>query len=142
MRIYKSWQICAAVNSGISMMVRWGQFADRQKVLALFQPVINSLGVARKVSRAQHSHSMCLKNSRTLKGDIGSPANVYGCGGIQFVEKDPKLADTVLRGLLKFWPVTNSQKEVLFLGEMEEILELTQVSHRVLNFNMRITSLC
>jgi hypothetical protein len=44
----------------------------------------------------------------------------------QFVEKDPKLADPVLRQLLKFWPVTNSQKEVLFLGELEEILELTQ----------------
>ncbi|CAI5521905.1 unnamed protein product [Closterium sp. Naga37s-1] len=44
----------------------------------------------------------------------------------QFVEKDPKLADLVLRGLLKFWPLTNSQKEVLFLGELEKILELTQ----------------
>lgn len=44
----------------------------------------------------------------------------------QFVEKDFKLADTVIRGLLKFWPVTNSQKEVLFLGELEEVLELTQ----------------
>mmetsp|Transcript_25508 Transcript_25508/g.84001 ORF Transcript_25508/g.84001 Transcript_25508/m.84001 type:complete len:493 (+) Transcript_25508:125-1603(+) len=46
----------------------------------------------------------------------------------QFVEKDPKLADSVLRGLLKYWPVTNSQKEVLFLGELEEILELTQAA--------------
>jgi hypothetical protein len=45
----------------------------------------------------------------------------------QFVEKDPKLAEPVLLQLLKFWPVTNSQKEVLFLGELEEILELTQV---------------
>eukprot|EP00201_Polytomella_parva_P000762 CAMPEP_0175082930 /NCGR_PEP_ID=MMETSP0052_2-20121109/27043_1 /TAXON_ID=51329 ORGANISM="Polytomella parva, Strain SAG 63-3" /NCGR_SAMPLE_ID=MMETSP0052_2 /ASSEMBLY_ACC=CAM_ASM_000194 /LENGTH=497 /DNA_ID=CAMNT_0016354209 /DNA_START=75 /DNA_END=1568 /DNA_ORIENTATION=+ len=44
----------------------------------------------------------------------------------QFVEKDPKLADPVLRSLLKFWPVTNSQKEVLFLGELEELIELTQ----------------
>ncbi|KAI8471600.1 MAG: protein phosphatase 2A regulatory B subunit [Monoraphidium minutum] len=44
----------------------------------------------------------------------------------QFVEKDPKLAEPVLRQLLKFWPVTNSQKEVLFLGELEEVLELTQ----------------
>jgi serine/threonine-protein phosphatase 2A regulatory subunit B' len=44
----------------------------------------------------------------------------------QFVEKDPKLADTVLRGLLKYWPATNSGKEVLFLGELEEVLELTQ----------------
>ena len=42
------------------------------------------------------------------------------------MEKDPKLAEPVLNALLKYWPVTNSQKEVLFLGELEEILELTQ----------------
>ncbi|XVE71610.1 hypothetical protein DITRI_Ditri10aG0164900 [Diplodiscus trichospermus] len=41
----------------------------------------------------------------------------------QFIEKDPKLASTVIRGLLKYWPITNSQKEVMFLGELEEILE-------------------
>ncbi len=45
---------------------------------------------------------------------------------MQFVEKDSKLAEPVLTALLKYWPVTNSQKEVLFLGELEEILELTQ----------------
>eukprot|EP00249_Psilotum_nudum_P022909 c28688_g1_i1 orf=448-2013(-) len=44
----------------------------------------------------------------------------------QFLEKDFKLADTVIRGLLKYWPLTNSQKEVLFLGELEEVLEATQ----------------
>ncbi|XP_028791937.1 serine/threonine protein phosphatase 2A 59 kDa regulatory subunit B' zeta isoform-like isoform X1 [Neltuma alba] len=44
----------------------------------------------------------------------------------QFVEKDVKLADTVIRGLLKYWPVTNSSKEVMFLGELEEVLEATQ----------------
>ena len=42
------------------------------------------------------------------------------------MEKDPKLAEPVVRALLKYWPVTNSQKEVLFLGELEEILELSQ----------------
>ncbi len=42
------------------------------------------------------------------------------------MEKDPKLAEPVLKALLKYWPVTNSQKEVLFLGELEEILEMTQ----------------
>ncbi|GFY87271.1 protein phosphatase 2A regulatory B subunit family protein [Actinidia rufa] len=44
----------------------------------------------------------------------------------QFVEKDCKLADTVIRGLLKYWPVTNSSKEVMFLSELEEVLEATQ----------------
>lgn len=47
---------------------------------------------------------------------------------VQFVEKDYKLADIVIRGLLKYWPVTNCQKEVLFLGELEEVLEATQAA--------------
>ncbi|KAH7282911.1 hypothetical protein KP509_35G053000 [Ceratopteris richardii] len=44
----------------------------------------------------------------------------------QFVEKDFKLADTIIRGLLRYWPITNSHKEVLFLTELEEVLEATQ----------------
>ncbi|CAI5496014.1 unnamed protein product [Closterium sp. Naga37s-1] len=44
----------------------------------------------------------------------------------QFVEKDPNLADSVLVGLLEFWPLSNSQNELLFLEELEKILELTQ----------------
>jgi hypothetical protein len=44
----------------------------------------------------------------------------------QFVDKDPHLAVPVLSGLLKYWPITNSSKEVLFLNELEELLELTQ----------------
>ncbi|KAJ0031814.1 hypothetical protein Pint_12748 [Pistacia integerrima] len=42
---------------------------------------------------------------------------------MQFIEKEPKLASVVINGLLKYWPITNSQKEVMFLGELEEILE-------------------
>ncbi|GFP81491.1 serine/threonine protein phosphatase 2a 57 kDa regulatory subunit b' iota isoform [Phtheirospermum japonicum] len=41
----------------------------------------------------------------------------------QFIEKEPKLASGVIMGLLKCWPITSSQKEVMFLGEIEEILE-------------------
>lgn len=44
----------------------------------------------------------------------------------QFVEKDFSLAEHVIKGLLKYWPVTNCQKEVLFLEELEEILKVTQ----------------
>lgn len=44
----------------------------------------------------------------------------------QFVDKDPTLAAPVLLGIIKYWPVTNSSKEVLFLNELEELLELTQ----------------
>jgi len=47
----------------------------------------------------------------------------------QFVDKDPELAIPVLRGLIRFWPLANSSKEVLFLNELEELLELTQPEH-------------
>ncbi|KAL0855637.1 hypothetical protein Bca101_060790 [Brassica carinata] len=42
---------------------------------------------------------------------------------VQFVEKDSKFADTVIRGLVKYWPLTNSSEEVMFLGEFEEVAE-------------------
>ncbi|XP_051876532.1 protein phosphatase 2, regulatory subunit B', epsilon isoform X3 [Pristis pectinata] len=45
---------------------------------------------------------------------------------VQFLEKDPTLTESVVRGLLKFWPKTCSQKEVMFLGEMEEILDVIE----------------
>lgn len=43
---------------------------------------------------------------------------------VQFLEKDAALTEPVVRGLLKFWPKTCSQKEVMFLGEIEEILDV------------------
>ncbi|CAA0838351.1 Serine/threonine protein phosphatase 2A 57 kDa regulatory subunit B iota isoform [Striga hermonthica] len=46
----------------------------------------------------------------------------------QFVEKEPMLASGVIMGLLRCWPITNSQKEAIFLGEVEEILEVISMS--------------
>ncbi|CAH8443627.1 unnamed protein product [Schistosoma margrebowiei] len=45
---------------------------------------------------------------------------------VQFLDKDATLTEQVVRGLLKFWPKTYSQKEVMFLGEIEEILEVIE----------------
>lgn len=44
----------------------------------------------------------------------------------QYVEKDPRVAEPIILGLLRFWPVTSTGKQVLLLNELEEILELTQ----------------
>lgn len=44
----------------------------------------------------------------------------------QYVEKDPKLAVDIINSMLKFWPVSLTAKQILFLNEMEEILELVQ----------------
>ncbi|XP_004349264.2 protein phosphatase 2A regulatory subunit B' delta isoform [Capsaspora owczarzaki ATCC 30864] len=45
---------------------------------------------------------------------------------VQFLEKDPSLTEPVIIGLLKFWPKTNSPKEVMFLSEVEEILDVIE----------------
>jgi len=45
---------------------------------------------------------------------------------VQFIEKDPKLASVIISGLLRFWPITSCNKELLYLSELEEVLELTE----------------
>lgn len=45
---------------------------------------------------------------------------------VQFLEKDASLTEPVIRNLLKFWPKTHSPKEVMFLNELEEILDVIE----------------
>ncbi|KAF7232988.1 hypothetical protein EG68_09182 [Paragonimus skrjabini miyazakii] len=47
----------------------------------------------------------------------------------EFIKKDPKLlVPVIMEGLLRFWPRTNSYKEVLFLNELEHCLEIAAAS--------------
>lgn len=46
---------------------------------------------------------------------------------VQFVEKDPNQAVPIILGLLRIWPKTNSTKEVMFLTEIEEILDIIPI---------------
>jgi len=48
---------------------------------------------------------------------------------VQFIKKDGNLAEPVILGLLKFWPKTCSFKEVMFLNELEEILDMIEPEH-------------
>lgn len=45
---------------------------------------------------------------------------------VQFLEKDSSLTEEVLLGLLRYWPKVNSPKEVMFLNEVEEILDVIE----------------
>jgi len=44
----------------------------------------------------------------------------------QYVEKEPRLAYDITMSMLRCWPVVITSKQVLFLNELEETLELTQ----------------
>ncbi|KAK6635219.1 Serine/threonine-protein phosphatase 2A 56 kDa regulatory subunit gamma isoform [Polyplax serrata] len=45
---------------------------------------------------------------------------------VQFLEKDASLTEPVIKNLLKYWPKTHSPKEVMFLNELEEILDVIE----------------
>ena len=44
---------------------------------------------------------------------------------VQYAEKDCQLVEKIILGLLRFWPKTNTSKEIMFLNEIEEILDVT-----------------
>ncbi|EAK87731.1 protein phosphatase 2A regulatory B subunit, partial [Cryptosporidium parvum Iowa II] len=48
---------------------------------------------------------------------------------IQYIEKDTKLSVPIIEGVLKYWPITNSSKQILFLNELEELFEITPTNY-------------
>jgi len=51
---------------------------------------------------------------------------------VQFVEKDASLTQLIIGSILRYWPLTNTTKEVLFLSEVEEILDVCE-PHEFIN---------
>lgn len=45
-----------------------------------------------------------------------------------FLSKDPVLAIVLVEGLLRYWPFANSAKEVMFLTELLEVLEVCEIT--------------
>jgi serine/threonine-protein phosphatase 2A regulatory subunit B' len=62
----------------------------------------------------------------------------------QYVEKDPRLSYDIITARLRFWPQSITAKQVLFLNELEETLELTQPSefHRMQEPLFRRVAMC
>ncbi|CEF68766.1 Serine/threonine-protein phosphatase 2A 56 kDa regulatory subunit epsilon [Strongyloides ratti] len=48
---------------------------------------------------------------------------------VQFVEKDPSLSEQIILNLLRYWPKNNSSKEIMFLNEIEEVLDVMESKH-------------
>lgn len=42
----------------------------------------------------------------------------------EFVNKDPTLAPEVMKEMIRHWPITHTRKEVMFLNELEELIDL------------------
>jgi serine/threonine-protein phosphatase 2A regulatory subunit B' len=43
---------------------------------------------------------------------------------VQYIEKDPGTVCNIVRGIVRTWPWSSSQKQIVLLGELEELFEL------------------
>uniref|UniRef100_A0A674ETW6 Serine/threonine protein phosphatase 2A regulatory subunit n=1 Tax=Salmo trutta TaxID=8032 RepID=A0A674ETW6_SALTR len=96
----------------------------RKQINNIFLRIINGFALPLKAEHKQFLMKVLIP-MHTGKGLALFHAQLAYCV-VQFLEKDPTLTEPVIRGLLKFWPKTCSQKEVMYLGEIEEILDVIE----------------
>ncbi|XP_051854384.1 serine/threonine-protein phosphatase 2A 56 kDa regulatory subunit alpha isoform isoform X1 [Antechinus flavipes] len=94
------------------------------ELLEILGSIINGFALPLKAEHKQFLMKVLIP-MHTAKGLSLFHAQLAYCV-VQFLEKDTTLTEPVIRGLLKFWPKTCSQKEVMFLGEIEEILDVIE----------------
>jgi len=94
------------------------------ELLEILGSIINGFALPLKVEHKQFLKKVLIPMHKVKP--LGSFHQQLTYCVTQFVDKDPTLAVPVITGLLKYWPATNSSKEVLYLNELEELLELTQ----------------
>ncbi|XP_061481250.1 serine/threonine-protein phosphatase 2A 56 kDa regulatory subunit alpha isoform [Rhineura floridana] len=94
------------------------------ELLEILGSIINGFALPLKAEHKQFLMKVLIP-MHTAKGLALFHAQLAYCV-VQFLEKDMALTEPVIRGLLKFWPKTCSQKEVMFLGEIEEILDVIE----------------
>ncbi|XP_041038855.1 serine/threonine-protein phosphatase 2A 56 kDa regulatory subunit alpha isoform isoform X2 [Cetorhinus maximus] len=98
----------------------------RKQINNIFLRIINGFALPLKAEHKQFLMKVLIP-LHTAKGLALFHAQLAYCV-VQFLEKDATLTEPVIRGLLKFWPKTVSQKEVMYLGEVEEILDVIEPS--------------
>ena len=92
------------------------------EMLEILGSVINGFAVPLKAAHVQVLFRRVLIPLHKMSHlALFHPQLSYAC--MQFLEKDVSLASEMIVGLLSLWPRRNSKKEVLFLNELDEILE-------------------
>jgi serine/threonine-protein phosphatase 2A regulatory subunit B' len=93
------------------------------ELLEILGSIINGFALPLKTEHREFLVAVLLPLHRVRYLTLFHSQLAYCVG--QYIEKDAFLAGDVLSGLSRYWPRVDSSKEVLFLSEVEEILELT-----------------
>lgn len=94
------------------------------ELLEILGSIINGFALPLKEEHKQFLQRVLLPLHKVKSMSVYHPQLAYCV--VQFLEKDSSLTEIVINGLLKFWPKTHSPKEVMFLNELEEILDVIE----------------
>lgn len=94
------------------------------ELLEILGSIINGFALPLKEEHKQFLLKVLLPLHKVKSLSVYHPQLTYCV--VQFLEKDPNLTEPVIKSLLKFWPKTHSPKEVMFLNELEEILDVIE----------------
>ncbi|KAF8933071.1 phosphatase 2A regulatory B subunit-domain-containing protein [Dissophora ornata] len=94
------------------------------ELLEILGSIINGFALPLKEEHKTFLTKVLLPLHKTKSLTLYHPQLAYCV--VQFLEKDPALTEEVVHGLLRFWPKVNSPKEVMFLNEIEEILDVIE----------------
>ncbi len=91
------------------------------ELLEVFESIINGFKVPLKEENAEFlgNYLIPLHKAKSLP-NFHQQLSKCMC---KYIQKDPKSAIAIYNGILKYWPLTNSVKEVNFLNEVEELGE-------------------
>ena len=100
------------------------------ELLEILGSIINGFAIPLKKEHLQFLEKALLPLHKPRSVAVYHPQLSYCIS--QYVEKDPETIVVVVQGLARFWPWGCAAKQVLFLNELEEILELCRADQLTL----------
>lgn len=94
------------------------------ELLEILGSIINGFALPLKEEHKQFLLRVLIPLHKVKSLGVYHPQLAYCI--VQFLEKDPTLTKQVVDGLLRYWPKVHSPKEVMFLNELEEILDVLE----------------
>ncbi|KAL9882759.1 uncharacterized protein ACN427_010423 isoform 1-T3 [Glossina fuscipes fuscipes] len=97
-------------------------FSGVGELLEVFASIVKGFGVPLKLEYKQFLFKVLLPMHKLKCLSLYHEKLSYCV--LQFLKKDPLLAEPFIKGLLNIWPRSHAQKEAMFLVEIDEILSV------------------
>ena len=111
-------------NIFLRFVYEYEKFNGIAELLEILGSIINGFAIPLKEEHKQFLQRVLIPMHKAHTLQSFHPQLAYCV--VQFIEKDASLTEAVMQGLLKYWPKTCSFKEVMFLNELEEILDMIE----------------